>query len=79
MVQDRWCLSQGWQGYRVILTGHHTFDVTLGVHAVLLCEVQDQLLCRLKLLGSHQPPEGLGEYPSEIKRKSINVSDSEEH
>lgn len=55
------------------LTGHHAFDVSLGVHGVLLGEVQDQLLRRLKLLGSHQPPEGLGEYPSKTQRELVST------
>lgn len=63
----------GGAGRWAVLTRHHAFDVTFRVHAVLLCEVKDQLLCRLKLLGSHQPPEGLGEYPSKIQRELVNV------
>lgn len=53
-----------------VLTGHDAFDVTLGVHAVLLREVQDQLLCRLKLVGGHEPPQGLGEDPAERRGTS---------
>ena len=56
-----------------MLTGHHAFDVTLGTHAVLLREVQDQLLCRLELVGGHEPPQGLGEDPAERRGERVNV------
>ena len=47
-----------------MITRQHAFDVALGVHAVLLCEAQDQLLCRRKLVGGHEPPQGLWEDPA---------------
>lgn len=45
----------------VLLTGHHSFDVAFRVHPVLVRELKDQLLGCLKLLCSHQPPQGLWE------------------
>jgi len=51
----------------VLLTRHHSFDVAFRVHPVLAGELQDKFLGCLKLLRSHQPPEGLWENTSEME------------